>query len=173
TVRRNASTSASSAAPPCSAMTSPSASPTNRTSSRSARGTCCTAASRGLRSLMSGSAGIAMQWRPYRRTLLRRSAVAHVYASSRWAVPPTLAPVITSALPATVGVVGLGRFGRLWASTLQDDFTLRTYDSDPTERASAESLGLTTSSLPDTLASEAVFYCVPISEFEATFKQHV
>ncbi|MGA8665593.1 MAG: hypothetical protein WB804_01880, partial [Candidatus Dormiibacterota bacterium] len=68
--------------------------------------------------------------------------------------------MITSALPATVGVVGLGRFGRLWASTLQDDFTLRAYDSDPLQRAHAELLGLATASLRDTLASDAVFYCV-------------
>ena len=83
-----------------------------------------------------------MHWRPYRRTRLRRSAVACAYESSRWAVPSTLAPVITSALPGTVGVIGLGRFGRLWASTLRDDFTLRAYDSDPMQRASAELLGL-------------------------------
>jgi prephenate dehydrogenase len=87
--------------------------------------------------------------------------------------PRTLALVITSGLPATVGVVGLGRFGRLWASTLQGDFTLRAYDSDPLQRADAELLGLATASLRDTLASDAVFYCVPISEFEATIKQHL
>jgi prephenate dehydrogenase len=80
---------------------------------------------------------------------------------------------MTSALPATVGVVGLGRFGRLWASMLQDDFTVNAYDSDPVQRAEAEQQGLAPASLHDTLSSDAIFYCVPISAFEATLKEHV
>ena len=85
----------------------------------------------------------------------------------------TLAPVMTSALPATVGVVGLGRFGRLWASMLQHDFTLRAFDSDPVRRAEAARQGLGVASLRDTLASDAVCYCVPISAFEATITEHL
>ena len=85
----------------------------------------------------------------------------------------TLAPVMTSALPATVGVVGLGRFGRLWASMLQDDFTLRAFDSDPLRRAEAARQGLGVASLRDTLGSDAVCYCVPISAFEATITEHL
>jgi len=73
----------------------------------------------------------------------------------------TLAPVMTSALPATAGVVGLGRFGRLWASMLQGDFTLRVFDTDPGRRAEAERQGLTPASLGETLASDAVFYWRP------------
>ena len=84
-----------------------------------------------------------------------------------------LAPVMSSALPATVGVVGLGRFGRLWASMLQDDFALRAYDANATQRADAERHGISTASLRDTLASEAIFYCVPISAFEDTIKEHL
>jgi arogenate dehydrogenase (NADP+), plant len=80
---------------------------------------------------------------------------------------------MSSALPATVGVIGLGRFGRLWASMLKDDFTVRAYDSDPTQRAEAQRHGLAAASLRDTLASEAVFYCVPISAFEDTIKEHL
>ncbi len=80
---------------------------------------------------------------------------------------------MTTALPATVGVVGLGRFGLLWAAMLQEDFTLRAYDSDSTRRAAAEQQGLTTASLRDTLASDAVCYCVPISAFEATIEEHL
>ncbi|MHB8487656.1 MAG: prephenate dehydrogenase/arogenate dehydrogenase family protein [Candidatus Dormibacteria bacterium] len=80
---------------------------------------------------------------------------------------------MTSALPATVGVVGLGRFGRLWASMLQDDFTLRAYDSDPAQRVEAERRGLHTAALRDTLACDAVFYSVPISAFEDTIKEHL
>jgi prephenate dehydrogenase len=85
----------------------------------------------------------------------------------------TLAPVMTSGLPETVGVVGLGRFGRLWASMLQGDFTLRVYDSDPAQRAEAERQGFAPGSLRDTLSSDAVFYCVPISAFEATLQEHL
>ncbi len=76
-------------------------------------------------------------------------------------------------LPATVGVVGLGRFGRLWASMLQGDFTLSAYDSDPGQRAEAERAGLTPASLRETLAADAVFYCVPISAFERTLTEHL
>ena len=58
-------------------------------------------------------------------------------------------------LPATVGVVGLGRFGRLWASMLQSDFNLSAYDFDPGQRAEAEREGLTPASLRETLAADA------------------
>src|SRR6202050_47397 len=77
------------------------------------------------------------------------------------------------ALPATVGVVGLGRFGRLWASMLQADFAVRAYDSDALQRAAAESDGIPTATLVDTLSSDAIFYCVPISAFEATLEEHL
>ncbi|MGA8416956.1 MAG: prephenate dehydrogenase/arogenate dehydrogenase family protein [Candidatus Dormiibacterota bacterium] len=80
---------------------------------------------------------------------------------------------MTRSLPATVGVVGLGRFGRLWASMLQDDFTLRGYDPDPLQRAEATREGLPASSLEETLASDAVFYCVPISALEGTITEHL
>ena len=80
---------------------------------------------------------------------------------------------MTTGLPETVGVVGLGRFGRLWASMLQGDFGLRVYDSDPAQRAEAERHGLESGSLRDTLSSDAVFYCVPISAFEATLQEHL
>jgi arogenate dehydrogenase (NADP+) len=80
---------------------------------------------------------------------------------------------MTGVLPAIVGVVGLGRFGRLWASMLEADFALRVYDSDPAQRADAERHGLVASSLRETLASDAVFYCVPISAFERTLEEHL
>ncbi len=80
---------------------------------------------------------------------------------------------MTSGRPATAGVVGLGRFGRLWASMLQGDFELRVYDSDPAQCAEAERSGLMPASLRETLASEAVFYCVPISAFESTLQEHL
>jgi arogenate dehydrogenase (NADP+), plant len=80
---------------------------------------------------------------------------------------------MTSGLPANAGVVGLGRFGRLWASMLQGDFALRVYDTDPAQCAEAEQIGLIPASLRETLASDAVFYCVPISAFELTLRAHL
>jgi prephenate dehydrogenase len=56
---------------------------------------------------------------------------------------------------------------------LQNDFTLRAYDSDPLQRAEATREGLPASSLQETLASEAVFYCVPISALETTITEHL
>jgi prephenate dehydrogenase len=80
---------------------------------------------------------------------------------------------MTSGLPATVGVVGLGRFGRLWASMLRADFTVHAYDSNQLQRAAAEREGIAPATLLDTLSSEAIFYCVPISAFEATLEEHL
>jgi arogenate dehydrogenase (NADP+), plant len=56
---------------------------------------------------------------------------------------------------------------------LQTDFTLTVYDSDPLQGAEAARHGLPVGSLRDTLASDAVFYCVPISAFEATIEEHL
>jgi len=80
---------------------------------------------------------------------------------------------MTSGLPATVGVVGLGRFGRLWASMLRADFTVHAYDSDLLQRAAAEREGIASTTLLDTLSSDAIFYCVPISAFEPTLQEHL
>ncbi len=56
---------------------------------------------------------------------------------------------------------------------LRDDFTVSVHDPDPAARVDAERRGFATPSLRATLASEAVFYCVPISAFEASITEHL
>ena len=80
---------------------------------------------------------------------------------------------MTVVLPTTVGVVGFGRFGSLWASMLHGDFAVSVYDVDSTALVDAQRRGFATPSLRETLASEALFYCVPISAFEATITEHL
>ena len=64
-------------------------------------------------------------------------------------------------LPKHISIIGFGRFGQLWASLLQSDFKVTVYDT-----------ALDTVSLEDALKAEVIFYCVPISEFAKTIKQH-
>ncbi len=73
----------------------------------------------------------------------------------------------------TVAVIGFGRFGRLWASMLRDDCELVVHDAAPETRERASELGFTPASVRDALASEVVFYCVPISAFETTLQEHL
>jgi prephenate dehydrogenase len=77
-------------------------------------------------------------------------------------------------IPATrVAVIGFGRFGRLWASILGEDCDLVVYDVAPELRERAEAEGFAAVPLPAALASDVVFYCVPISAFEATLEEHL
>ncbi len=80
---------------------------------------------------------------------------------------------MTDSLPATAAVVGCGRFGRLWASILRDDFDLVVHDHDSQRAAEAEALGLRSVALEEALSSEVIFYCVPISAFEAAIHEHL
>jgi arogenate dehydrogenase (NADP+) len=80
---------------------------------------------------------------------------------------------MAAALPTTAGVIGFGRFGSLWASILQDDFNVTVFDSDSEARARAAASGFSSGSLRETLAAEAIFYCVPISELEPTVRTHL
>jgi prephenate dehydrogenase len=76
-------------------------------------------------------------------------------------------------LPAkTVAVIGFGRFGRLWASMLKDDCDLVVYDSDEELRGEVAAQGFSSVPLYTALAAEVIFYCVPISSFEATLHEH-
>ncbi len=118
-------------------------------------------------------AGLEIRSRHATQTIPTLMSTVRCTSSGAPAATGTLTPVTTSALPATAGVIGLGRFGRLWASMLQPDFTVSAYDIDPMQRADAERLGISTASLHDTLASDAVFYCIPISSFETTIKEHL
>src|ERR1700676_716582 len=79
-----------------------------------------------------------------------------------------------SGLPAkTVAVIGVGRFGRLWASMLRGDFDVEGFDSTPETRAEAAAQGFSSAPLRSALSSDVIFYCVPISAFEATLSEHV
>ena len=78
------------------------------------------------------------------------------------------------ALPAkTVAVIGFGRFGRLWASLLRDDCELVVHDPASETNERAAELGFAPVSVQGALAAEVVFYCVPISSFEATLEEHL
>ncbi|MFN2451940.1 MAG: prephenate dehydrogenase/arogenate dehydrogenase family protein [Candidatus Dormibacteria bacterium] len=79
----------------------------------------------------------------------------------------------TGDLPASVGVIGVGRFGLLWARSLQADFAVLVHDPDPERAAQAARAGLTVAPLRDVLAADAIFYCVPISSLEAVLKEHL
>jgi prephenate dehydrogenase len=64
--------------------------------------------------------------------------------------------------PATVGIIGFGRFGRVLADGLQHDFELRIHDPF----ADFTTTPHTASTLAQTAACDAVFFCVPIIHFE-------
>ncbi len=66
----------------------------------------------------------------------------------------------------TVGIIGFGRFGRLLAQGLAQDFELRVYDSNP----EAAQLHTHFHSLNEVASSDAVFLCVPIIAFEETVR---
>jgi prephenate dehydrogenase len=72
-----------------------------------------------------------------------------------------------------VTVIGFGRFGRLWASILRGDCEVVIYDSAPELREQAEAEGFAALPLAAALASDVIFYCVPISAFEATLEEHL
>src|SRR5487761_1216815 len=76
-------------------------------------------------------------------------------------------------LPSTAAVIGFGRFGRLWASILRDDFDVRVHDTEAALRAEAAARGFASVPVRDALDAEVIFYCVPISAFEATIREHV
>ncbi|MEA2637403.1 MAG: hypothetical protein QOE18_460 [Chloroflexota bacterium] len=73
----------------------------------------------------------------------------------------------------TAAVIGFGRFGRLWASILRDDCEVLVHDPAPESAAVAAAQGFTPASLETALAADAIFYCVPISAFEATLIEHL
>jgi prephenate dehydrogenase len=73
----------------------------------------------------------------------------------------------------TAAVIGFGRFGRLWASILRDDCEVLVHDPAPDSAEVAAAQGLTPASLETALSSDVIFYCVPISAFEATLAEHL
>lgn len=77
------------------------------------------------------------------------------------------------AVPESVAVIGFGRFGQLWAKILKDDFVVRVHDESDNAAEKAAELGLELHDLSSALASDVIFYCVPISEFEKTILSHL
>jgi prephenate dehydrogenase len=82
---------------------------------------------------------------------------------------------VSDSLPSApaVAVIGFGRFGRLWASLLSEDFDVAVHDSDARLQADAAAQGFTVLPLAEVLAREVIFYCVPISAFEETITAHL
>jgi arogenate dehydrogenase (NADP+) len=72
----------------------------------------------------------------------------------------------------TVAVLGFGRFGRVWASMLRDDWDVVVHDSDPARQQAAATEGFTVVPLQTALSASTICYCVPISAFEATLQEH-
>ncbi len=72
----------------------------------------------------------------------------------------------------SVAVIGFGRFGRLWASMLRDDCDLMVYDAASALREEAAAQGFSSVPLYTALAADTIFYCVPISAFETTLREH-
>jgi arogenate dehydrogenase (NADP+), plant len=75
--------------------------------------------------------------------------------------------------PRSIAVIGFGRFGRLWATMLRDDFDLVVFDSAAELQAEAAAQGFAAASLRAALAADVIFYCVPISAFEAALREHL
>jgi len=69
----------------------------------------------------------------------------------------------------TVSVFGYGRFGRLWADILAEDFKVKVY-SRRGLKPEEVSKNVEITSLEDLFDTDAVFYCVAISAFEETLK---
>ena len=62
----------------------------------------------------------------------------------------------------SVGIIGLGRFGKVLANILQKGFTIKVYD----ERLKTSIHGIEKSSLEDVLKEKTIFIAVPIREFD-------
>ncbi|NLF25252.1 MAG: prephenate dehydrogenase/arogenate dehydrogenase family protein, partial [Deltaproteobacteria bacterium] len=70
-----------------------------------------------------------------------------------------------------IGIIGYGRFGKVLAGMLKDDFEVLVCSR---RDLSAEvEAGVRAATLDETLACETLFYAVPISEFEHTLKSHL
>jgi prephenate dehydrogenase len=80
---------------------------------------------------------------------------------------------LPSVAPQTVGIIGYGRFGRVLAAGLREDFAssgaLRIYDPLADFTNSPEPA----STLAQAAASDAVFVCVPVLAFERTVAEVV
>jgi prephenate dehydrogenase len=76
-------------------------------------------------------------------------------------------------LKKSVGVIGFGRFGQLWASILKSDFDVWVYDENEALASLAKDVGVEFLPLKMALKADYIYYCVPISAFEDTVKEHL
>jgi len=59
----------------------------------------------------------------------------------------------------SIGIIGFGRFGRILANLLDDDFQINIYDPH-----------IESATLEETLAASTLFIAVPIRNFETVIK---
>ncbi len=72
-----------------------------------------------------------------------------------------------------ISIIGYGRFGELWESILRPDFEVIVFDENPQAVSRAKENGANAVSIEDALKAGTIFYAVPISSFEAVFKEHL
>jgi prephenate dehydrogenase len=70
----------------------------------------------------------------------------------------------------TCAIIGFGRFGRLLARILREEFPVLVYDRHPDPIAARE-LDVEIVSLEAACAADALFFAVPISEFESAIRE--
>lgn len=66
----------------------------------------------------------------------------------------------------TVGIVGYGRFGKLWQEMLTSDFDVAIWDLNPSTCALARSANVNVEDLSTLCKRDVIFFAVPISSFE-------
>lgn len=72
-----------------------------------------------------------------------------------------------------VSIIGFGRFGKTLYRLLKEDFEITLYDKDQIKNfAELDKNTTITKSLNKVYQSEIIFYCIPISSFEAVIYQH-
>lgn len=69
-------------------------------------------------------------------------------------------------------IIGLGRFGHMFAKLLNKDLDLCVYDSEEDACSRAKEAGLNVVTLDQALDATFIIYCVPISQFEEIFAGH-
>ncbi|MBZ0189179.1 MAG: prephenate dehydrogenase/arogenate dehydrogenase family protein [Candidatus Obscuribacterales bacterium] len=70
-----------------------------------------------------------------------------------------------------VSIIGFGRFGKLLASILCNDFNLLVFDPEA-DHKEVEASGAKLKSIQEALTADTIFYCVPISLFESIVCEH-
>jgi prephenate dehydrogenase len=70
----------------------------------------------------------------------------------------------------TCAIIGFGRFGRLLARILREEFPVLVHDREP-DQVAAREIGASVVSLAEACAADALFFCVPISQFESALRE--